>query len=253
MKASDKKLVTYLGIVVIILNFCSCWSSTGDIDYEVSSALPADKRLGLASTIAILDIRDQRSSVKNLRSKRKGNLIGVFYGGYKNPMRKIYSNQPIKSDVSDALERVLKEHGINVARYAGYSDISNKIKERIAVKGLINEFFLRSYPGLRSASPTLEATIDIDLVIFDMKYQREVWSGKITSVKKMPKHKGIFTKTDQIFSFLSMVLSDGLNKALIRQGMLKAIINSPERKGGFFQSQPLKFLFSRKFWQADEH
>ena len=212
-----------MGFIIIVSTLLSCWSSTGDIEYELADESPAGKRLDLTTDIAILDFTDKRFSVKRFRSRRKSNLIGVFFGGYKNPIRKIYSNQPITRDVMDAIENLFKANGFRVTKYEKFSDLSDPFEERLVVKGLINEFFLKSYPGLRSASLRLEAHVDIDLVIFDKKYQRNIWAGKIVDVQEMPKHKGIFTSTDRIFSFLNTVFSKGISEAWVNRGMLKAL------------------------------
>jgi hypothetical protein len=69
----------------------------------------------------------------------------------------------------------------------------------------------------------LEATIDIDLLLFDKKLQKNIWVGKILGSKQMPSHKGVFTRTKQIFSFLNEVLTNGINVAWNNRGMSKAL------------------------------
>jgi hypothetical protein len=104
----------------LILFFAStlfgCWSSTGDIEYKPAAKSLVEKQSETSITIAILDFTDQRFSIKKYRSKRKNNLIAVFFGGYKNPIRKVYSNQKVALDVMDAVENLFKANGFNVKK-----------------------------------------------------------------------------------------------------------------------------------------
>ena len=218
-----RNFLSISGICIIALTVLSCWSSTGDIEYKPDVKSPGEKRINLTHTIAVLDFPDQRFSIKKFRSKKKGSLIGVFYGGYKNPFRKIYNSQSVTDEVTDTLVTLFTASGFRVRKYKELSDMTEPLNERVVVKGQVREFFLHSYPGLRSTGVRLEARIDIDLVIFDIKEKRNIWAGKIINVQEMPKHKGTFTRTRQIFSFMNMVLSKGISDAWTNQGMSKAL------------------------------
>ena len=61
----NRKTISLLCFIVVS-TLISCWSSTGDIEYEPPDEGPAGKQLGLA--IAILDFSDDKFSIKKFRS-----------------------------------------------------------------------------------------------------------------------------------------------------------------------------------------
>jgi hypothetical protein len=199
------------------------------MEYQPVGETLTNKQLGQNVTLAILSFTDKRPPVKGFaystkRSfKPKRNLVGIFFGAFKIRIRKLNSNQAISLDVIDAFENLFKANGFNVIRYYGNSDVSSLSDERLAVKGQINEFWIDGYPGGPGASPSIVATIDIDLTIIDAKYQRTIWTGKIENYQKIGPNKGIFTSTNKIFLFLNAVFSDAIEKAWIDYGMLNAL------------------------------
>ena len=225
-----KKGRLILKIVVISALLVGC-SNTGDIEYQPVGEALANKQLGQNVALAILFFPDKRPPVKGfayskkLATKPKKNLVGILFGAYKIRIRKLNSNQAISRDVVDALEKLFKTNGFKVKRYFGKSDVSSLSNARLAVKGQINEFWLNGYPGGRGASPRIVTTIDIDLTIFDTKYQQTIWAGKIENYREIGPNRGIFTGTDTIFSFLNTVFSDAIEKACIDDGLLNALGN----------------------------
>ncbi len=229
-KFTKKKGLLVFKAFVISMLLSSC-SNTGDIEYQPVSETLTNKQLGQNVTLAILDFPDKRPPIrKSIGSKRKKNLVGIFsgqYSGIKIPLRKLYSDQAITVDVTDALENQFKANGFNVIRYDGYSDSSSLSDEGLAIKGQINEFFIECAPAWRGVSPSVFATIDIDLMIVDTKHQRTIWTGKIENYQRMdPKQdRGLFTGANRIFLFLNTVYSNAIEKAWIDNGMLNALRN----------------------------
>ncbi len=224
-----KGLLTFKVFIIATL-LCGC-SNTGDMEYQPVSEILINKKLGQNITLAILDFPDKRSPVKGLlySSKRafnpKKNLIAIFFGAYNIRIRNLYSNQALSLDVIDAIETLFKTNGFNVIRYYGKPPASSLPDERLVVKGQINEFFAKGYPGGRGTSPSLEVDIEIDLTIIDTKFQKTIWTGKIEYFGKMGPNKGIFTRTNRIFSFLNTALSDAIERAWIDYGMSNALKN----------------------------
>ena len=215
--------------VFVIFALLSSCSNTGDMEYQPVGETLTNKQLGQNVTLVILDFPDKRPPVKGFaystkRSfKPKKNLVGIFFGGYKIRIRKLYSNQTLSLDVIDAIENLFKANGFNVIRYNENSDVSSLSDERLEAKGQINKFWINGYPGGPGVSPSIEATIDIDFRINDTKYQRTIWTGKIENYQKIGPNKGIFTGTNKIFLFLNTVFSDAIEKAWIDYGMLNAL------------------------------
>ena len=218
-----KKGLLIFKTFIICTLFCSC---SGDIEYQPVSEALTNKQLGQNVAVAILDFPDKRPPVTTFSSKRKSNLVGIFCGYYtsiKFPLRKLYSDQAITLDVIDAIANSFKVNGFNVIRYYGYSDSSSLSDERLAIKGQINEFLIKGVPAWRGISPSIIATIDIDLMIIDTKYQRTIWTGKIENYRRIGPNRGIFTGTNKIFLFLNTVFSDAIEKAWIDYGMLNTL------------------------------
>jgi hypothetical protein len=205
-----------------------CCSSKGDIEYQPVSKTLINKQLGQNVNLAILDFPDKRPPFRRSISKRKKNLVGIFFGHYtglKIPLRKLYSNQTTTLDVIDAIENQFKANGFNVIRYHGHSDFSSLSDERFTIKGHINEFLIEYAPAMRGIPPSILATIDIDLMIIDTKHQRTIWTGKIENYRRMGSNQGLFTSTNKIFLFLNTVFSNAIEKAWIDNGMLNALKN----------------------------
>ena len=216
-------------IVFVLSTLLSSCSNTGDMEYHPVGEALINKQLGQNITVAILDFPDNRSAVKGfaysnkIATKPEKNLVGILFGAFNIRIRKLHSDQAISIDVNEALRNLFKANGFNVTRYYGTSIVSSSSNERLVVKGQINEFWMNGYPGGRGTSPNIEATIDIDLTIIDIKFQRTIWSGKIKNNQKIGPNKGIFTGTNKIFSFLNTVFSDAINNAWIDQGMLDGL------------------------------
>jgi len=218
-----KRCLLTFNIFIIAAILSSC-SNTGDIEYQPVSETSKIK-LGQHVTLAILDFPDKRPPVSRFSSKRKRNLVGIFFGYYLSiniPLRKLYSDQAITLNVIDALENLFKVNRFNVIRYSDFSSLSD---ERLAIKGQINEFLIECAPAWRGISPSIIATIDIDLMIIDTKHQRTIWTGKIENYRRMGPNKGIFTSANKIFLFFNRVFSDAIEKAWINNGMANALRN----------------------------
>ncbi len=215
--------------VLVLSTLLSSCSNTGEMEYQPVGETLTNKQLGQNVTLVILDFPDNRPPVKGfaysskLATKPKKNLVGILFGGYNIRIRKLHSNSAISLEVTEALRNLFKANGFNVIKYYGSSDVSSLSDERLAVKGQINEFWMNGYPGGRGTSPSIKATIDIDLTIIDTKYQRTIWTGKIENYQEIGPNKGIFTGTNKIFLFLNTVFSNAIEKAWIDYGMLNAL------------------------------
>ena len=215
--------------VLVFSSLLSSCSNIGDMEYQPVGTTLTNKQLGQSVTLAILDFPDKRPQVKGfaysnkLATKPKKNLVGILFGAYNIRIRKLHSNQAINLDVTEALRNLFNANGFNVTTYNENSDISPLPDERLVVKGQINEFWMDGYPGGRGASPSIVATIDIDLRIIDTKYQRTIWTGKIENYQKIGSNKGIFTGTNKIFLFLNSVFSNAIEKAWIDYDMLNVL------------------------------
>ena len=218
-----------LGFTVITIFFLiiGC-SNTGDVSYQYESKTLVNRHIGQNITIAILDFPDERPPIKGflystgLQTKPEKNLVGMFFGGYKIRLRKLYSKRAINLCVVDALGNLFKANGFNVIRYNGASDSSSVTDERFMVKGQINNFFINGYPGM-GVPPSIVAQIDIDVSIVDKKYQKTVWSDKITNYRRIGPNRGVFTSTEKTFFFLNRVFSDAIEDAWINDGMRAAL------------------------------
>ena len=172
-------------------------------------------------------------------SKPNHDEVGAFWGEYNVPLRKLYSNQAITLDVIDALADFFEANGFKTKKYNG-SGVSALSDERLAVKGQINDFFIKGGPAWRGIAPGLVVIIDIDLMIVDTKYQRTIWTGKIETSRRMGENQGIFTFTSKIFSSLNTAFSRAIEKAWIDGGMLKAL-GSLNEKSTFELKSVTKF------------
>jgi len=221
-------------ICIIVSTFFVCCSSTGDIAYRAVREDSVNEHRGQNVKLAIVEFPDKRPKLKGfayskkLGSKPKHDQLGAFWGAYKLTLRKLYSKQAITLDVIEALADLFEANGFRARKYFG-SGMSVLPDERLSVQGQINEFFMNGYPAWRGIAPSIEAVIDIDVMIVDMKYQRTIWSGKIEGYRKMGKSRGVFTGGGKIFSFFNLVFSRAIEKAWIDDGMLKALADLNEK------------------------
>jgi len=224
----NNKDPSILKVSVISALLVGC-SNTGDMEYQPLGEALSNKQLGQNVTLAILSFSDKRPPVKGfayskkLATKPKKNLVGIFFGAFKIRLRKLHSNQAISLAVVEALSNLFKANGFTVIRYRGISDFSSLPEERLVVKGQINEFWMNGYPGGPGTSPSIEAIIDIELIIIDTKYHQTIWTGRIENHRKIGRNRGIFTGTHKIFLFLNKAFSDAIEKAWIENGMLNAL------------------------------
>ena len=231
----DSPVTKKKGILTFIISFVfvllSCCSNTDDIEYRPISEASTNRQLGQNIKLAILHFPDKRFRLKRYAFIRETiDLVGVFIGGYRFPIRRLYSDQAITADVIDALGVLFEANGFSVKKYYGISDLSALTDERLAVTGTINEFSVIGYPGGRYSSPSLEAIIDIDVMIQDRRCQRTIWTGKVQDFRKMDSH-GIFTDASEAFLLFNLVFSRAIEKAWIDDSMSKAL--------GSFDKKPL--------------
>jgi hypothetical protein len=220
-----KKVLLASQIIFISMFLYAC-SNNGDVDYQPTNEISKNGGLGQNVTIAILDFPDKRPPFTRSIFKRKKNLVGIHFGyyiGLRIPMRKFYSNQTTTLDVIDAIDNSFREMGFSVIRYNELSNSSLLSNERLAIKGRINEFLIEGVPAWGGIPPSMIATIDIDIMIIDTKYQKTIWTGKIENYRRMGGNRGIFTATNKIFSFLNRVFSDAIEKAWIDFGLLDTL------------------------------
>ena len=190
-----------------------CAPHTGLVQYNpVSDRTMCDKDTGQHIAIAILDFPDRRYD-----SKGKENMIGTVYGGYKNPLKRIYSNhQTINLDVMDAMENLFKANGFSVKKYADVSDHSALSDERLVVKGWVNKFWTESMTRVG-------VVVDIDVEIYDREHEKILWNGKIEDYQKRGMGGGVFQDPKKMVLFLNEVLSSAIRKAWTEKGMLRAL------------------------------
>jgi hypothetical protein len=210
-------------VLAIFLLIIGC-SNTGDLSYQYESETPINKKFGQNITIAILDFPDERPPIKGflyskgLQTKPEKNLVGMFFGGFKIRLRRLYSKKAINLCVVEALGNLFKASGFNVIQYNDASDSSSIMHERLVVKGKIKDFFVHGYPGT-----SIVAQIEIDVTIVDNKYQKTIWNDNILAYRRMGRNTGVFTGTEKTFSFLNRVFSDAIEYAWFKDGMRSAL------------------------------
>lgn len=200
--------------VVIVFAFivAGCASSVGVVKYNTDTTLiGTNKKLGKGVSIAILAFPDKRYN-----SNGRNTLIGTVYGGYKNPLKRIYSEKTINQDVMDALESLFTANGYRVTKYPRTTNIFGISNERLAVKGQINKFWTESMTRKG-------AVVDIYAEIYDTMNKKMVWSGKIENCKKRGIGGGIFQDTNEMVSLLNEVLSNAISEAWNQKGLYKAL------------------------------
>jgi hypothetical protein len=206
-----KKIKIFVGLSIIILIISSCSPKVASVRYDVVDSEMMNKSLGQDIAVGILNIPDRRHD-----SEGKEKLIGSVYGGFKNVIRRIYSEQPINLDVIDAFGNLFSANGFHVMKYPGVTDCDELSAERLCIKGYINKFWTESYYKVG-------AEVDIDAEIYDRKLNEVIWSGKIKGIQKKGMGGGVFANTDKMVLFLNEVFSDAIKTAWTTQGMREAL------------------------------
>lgn len=209
-----KNIVMFLGFIIALV-LPGCGPKTAPIKYDPYSAGMISEGLAQNVTVAILDFPDRRKD-----SEGKETMVGTVYGGFKNPVKRIYSEQPINLDVMDALGNLFSANGFLVKKYPGVTNHTEVTDERIVVQGQINKFWTEVYQRMG-------AVVDIDISIYDRKHDKFIWSGKIEDFQR----KGASLDTSKMFSFLTEVLTNAMRKAWTDQGMLAALYRWSEEQG----------------------
>jgi len=201
-----KSIVIFVGFIIAVV-LPGCGPKTAPIKYDPVNTEMIHKELGQNVTVAILDFPDERKD-----SEGKETMVGTVYGGFKNAVKRIYSEQPINLDVIDALGNLFSANGFDVKKYPGVMNHTELTDERLVVQGQINKFWSEVYQRMG-------AIVDIDISIYDRKHDKFVWSGKIEDFQK----KGASLDTTKMFSLLTEVLANGIRKAWTEQGMQQAL------------------------------
>jgi hypothetical protein len=197
--------------IVLLLIFVGCAPVTGVIKYKpTDNVVKHDNKVSDEIKIAILDFQDNRHDADG-----KEKMIGTVYGGYKNPLIRIYSEKTICLDIMDAVENLLTANGFQVNKYPGLTDYSSLAGEKYIVKGKINKFWTESFYGTG-------AVVDIDIEIFDRQYKK-IWSGKFEDYKRGGIGGGVAADTNKMILMLNEVFSGAIQKAWLEQGMQNAL------------------------------
>ena len=204
MKA--KSIMIFVGFIIAVV-LPGCGPKTAPIKYDPFAAGMISEGLGQNVTVAILDFPDKRRD-----SEGKEKMVGTVYGGFKNAVKRIYSEQPINLDVIDALGNLFSANGFHVKKYPEVINQTELTDERLVVQGQINKFWTEVYQRMG-------AEVDIDISIYDRKHDKLVWSGKIEDFQR----KGASLNTSNMFSLLTEVLENAIRKAWTEQGMLAAL------------------------------
>ena len=204
MKA--KSIMILVGFIIAVV-LPGCGPKTAPIKYDPFAAGMISEGLGQNVTVAILDFPDKRRD-----SEGKEKMVGTVYGGFKNAVKRIYSEQPINLDVIDALGNLFSANGFHVKKYPEVINQTELTDERLVVQGQINKFWTEVYQRMG-------AEVDIDISIYDRKHDKLVWSGKIEDFQR----KGASLNTSNMFSLLTEVLENAIRKAWTEQGMLAAL------------------------------
>jgi len=204
MKA--KSIMILVGFIIAVV-LPGCGPKTAPIKYDPFAAGMISEGLGQNVTVAILDFPDKRRD-----SAGKEKMVGTVYGGFKNAVKRIYSEQPINLDVIDALGNLFSANGFHVKKYPEVINQTELTDERLVVQGQINKFWTEVYQRMG-------AEVDIDISIYDRKHDKLVWSGKIEDFQR----KGASLNTSNMFSLLTEVLENAIRKAWTEQGMLAAL------------------------------
>jgi hypothetical protein len=190
------------------------------VKYDPATTMMIDKNLGQNITVGILNIPDRRHDAEG-----KEYMIGTVYLSSspatippKIPIKRIYSEQPINLDVMDALGNLFSANGFQVKKYPGVIKCDDLSDERLCVMGQINHFWTELFNRVG-------AVVEIDIKVWDRKYRKVIWSGKITDVQK--KYTAYFPfslgETDRMVLFLNQVFAEGINTAWTIGGMREAL------------------------------
>jgi hypothetical protein len=190
------------------------------VKYDPADTLMINKSLGQNITVGILDIPDRRHDAEG-----KEFMIGTVYLSLapatappKIPIKRIYSEQPINLDVMDALGNLFSANGFQVKKYPEVIECDDLSDETLCVKGQINHFWTELFNRVG-------AVVEIDIEVWDRKYRKVIWSGKITDVQK--KYAAYFPfslgETDRMVLFFNQVFSEAINTAWTIGGMREAL------------------------------
>jgi hypothetical protein len=194
------------------------------VKYDPATIMMIDKSLGQNITVGILDIPDRRHDAAG-----KEYMIGTVYSSlrpatgpltipFKKIYKRIYSEQTINLHVMDALTTLFSANGFEVKKYPEGTACDDLSDERLCVKGQINQLWTERFYHVG-------AVVEIDIEVWDRKYDKAIWSGKIADFQK--KHKAYFPasldETDRMVLFLNSVFSEAINTAWTLQGLRKAL------------------------------
>jgi len=181
------------------------------VKFDVADSEMTNKSLGQNIRVAIIKIPDRRDP-----SEGGMKMIGTVYGGFKNVLRRIYSEQTVNLDVIDAFGNLFSANGFQVMKYPRVRDCNELSDERLCVKAIINRFWTESFSRVGAA-------VDIDAEIYDRKLYGVIWSGKIEGFQKKGMGGGVLTNTDKMVLLLNEVFADAMNNAWTTQGMREAL------------------------------
>jgi len=205
----------FLTLILIVLfigltNLYGC-ATSGVVKYDPNSNIGMNKELGKGVTVAILRFLDKRGM-----SFDQKKMIGTIYGGFKNPLKRIYSDKEVNLEVMDIMESLFSSNGYIVVKYPNIVDSTEINKEDLAVSGRINKFWSEGFAQIG-------AVVDINVQIFDTKKKEYIWNGNFIKFQEKGLSAGVFTSPDSLVSLLNDTLSDAIEHAWLSQGMLKTL------------------------------
>jgi len=198
-----------LVLFIILTNIYGC-ATTGAVKYDPKS-IRMNKALGKDVTVAILRFVDNRGW-KNDEEK----MIGTIYGGYKNPLKRIYSDKAVPLELMDVMEVLFIVNGYNVKKYPNVVDGSEIKEGDLSISGSINKFWSEGFFQIG-------AIVDVDIQINDITKEKTIWAGKIEKFQEKGSSHGLATSSDSLVSLLNDTLSAAIQNAWLSQGMLKAL------------------------------
>jgi len=199
------------------------------VKYDPATTMMIDKNLGQNIAVGILDIPDRRHDAEgkeyiigtvysSLRPATAPTLIPLKVIPFKKIHERIYSEQPINLDVMDALTTLFSANGFEVKKYPEVTECDDLSDERLCVKGQIIQLWTERFYHVG-------AVVEIDIEVWDRKYGKAIWSGKIADFQK--KHRAYFPasldETDRMVLFLNSVFSEAINTAWTLRGMRGAL------------------------------
>jgi hypothetical protein len=210
MKSKSLLAFVSFSLVFTILS-CSPKDRVALVKYDITDSEMTNKNLGQNIRVAIVKIPDRRDP-----SEGGMKMIGTVYNGFKHVIKRIYSEQTVNLDVTDAFGHLFSANGFQVMKYPRVRDCNELSDERLCVKGVINRFWTESFNRLG-------AVVDIDAEIYDRKLHEVIWSGKIESFQKKGMGGAYFTNTDKMVLLLNDVFAEAMDNAWNKQGMRKAL------------------------------